>query len=51
MNNEQLQREKNYRISLSIAKAMLLNGVITEKEFKQINRLLVSRYKPLIGGL
>ncbi len=51
MNHEQFQREKNYRMSLSIAKAMLTNGVITEKEFKRIDMLLVNRYKPVIGGI
>jgi hypothetical protein len=49
--HDQFKREKNYRIYLSIAKAMLADGVITEKEFKRIDMLLVNRYKPVIGGI
>jgi len=49
--HDQFQREKNYRVSLSITKAMLANGVITEQEYRKIDRLLITRYKPVIGAL
>ena len=51
MNHDQFQREKNYRVSLSITKSMLANGVITEQEYRKIDKLLVTKYKPVIGGL
>lgn len=51
MTNEQFEREKNYRVSLSIAKAMLMKGIITEKDLKEIDLMLIDKYKPLIGSL
>jgi len=51
LTHEQFQREKNYRVSLSITKAMLSKGVITEKDYMKIDRLLITRYKPVIGAL
>lgn len=51
MTHDQFQREKNYRMSISIAKSMLSNGVITEQDYRKIDRLLIIRYKPVIGAL
>lgn len=51
MKKEQFEREKNYRVSIAIAKSMLSKKIISEHEFKRIDAMLISKYKPVFGGL
>lgn len=51
MNQEQFNSERNYRVSVAIAKAMFLRKLITEQEYKKINKMLIKKYNPVIGGL
>ena len=51
MNQEQFKREKNYRVSLAIARDMLLRKLITEQEYSKIDKILVTKYKPVFGRL
>lgn len=51
MTNEQFEREKDYRVALSIAKAMLARGLINERDYTKINASLIAKYRPVFGGL
>jgi len=51
MTKEQFEREKNYRISIAIAKTMLSRRIINEKEYSKIDKMLVAKYNPVFGGL
>lgn len=51
MTKEQFECEKNYRVSLSIAKSMLSKNLITDHEYIKINKILITKYKPVLGGL
>lgn len=51
MTQEQFEREKNYRVSLAIAKAMLSKKLITQHEYSKIDAMLIVKYKPVIGSL
>lgn len=51
MSQEQFKRERNYRASLAIAKAMLSRKLITEHEYSKIDKLLITKYNPVFGGL
>jgi len=51
MTEEQYEREKNYKTSRAIVKAMLDKGLVTEKEYKKIDTKLVGRYRPLFGSI
>lgn len=51
MTKEQFEGKKNYRVSIVIAKAMLERKIINEKDYIKINTMLISKYKPVIGGL
>jgi hypothetical protein len=51
MTRAQFEREKNYRVSLAIAKNMLEKGLINRKEFNKVDSMLVTKYQPVIGGL
>ena len=51
MNDECFKDEIQYQASLSIAKAMLLKGLISEEEFDEITEFLLKKYAPLLGAL
>lgn len=51
MSQEQFESEKNYRVALYIAKSMLLKGLINEREYCQIDTILIAKYQPIIGNL
>ncbi|MFZ5988069.1 MAG: SHOCT domain-containing protein [Bacillota bacterium] len=51
MTQEQFEREKNYRVSVAIAKTMLSNRLISEHEYSKIERMLRVKYTPVFGGL
>ena len=51
MNQEQFKREKNYRVSLAITKTMLSRKLITDQEYSKIDKILITKYKPVFGGL
>lgn len=49
MSAEQFQREKLYQATMSIAKSIRNNGLVTEDEYDTINRLMLEKYRPLLG--
>lgn len=51
MTYEQFEREKNYRVSLAIAKTMLAKGIINEQDYEKIDTILLDKYRPLLGCL
>lgn len=51
MDKEQFRAERLYQLSLSVAKSMLEKGVISEKEFSEIDTILLKKYKPTLGTL
>ena len=51
MTKAQFESEKSYRLALTIAKSMLNNNLISERDFRKIDSMLISKYQPIIGGL
>lgn len=51
MTNEQFERERRYRVAISVAVGMLKQGLISEDEYGIINERMIEKYKPLFGGL
>ena len=51
MESEQFQCEKLYQGSLSIAKAMLKNGLISCEEYAKVEDYLLKKYRPTFGTL
>lgn len=51
MSKEQFEREKNYRVSLAIAKSMLKKEIITDEDYSIIDIMLKAKYRPIIGSL
>lgn len=51
MDKEQFRAERLYQMSISVAKSMLEKGVISEKEFSEIDTILLKKYRPPLGTL
>ena len=51
MTKEQFDREKRYGAAISVAKAMLSKGLVTEEEYRKIDTILLGKYCPIIGSL
>ncbi len=51
MTNEQLYREKQYLLAVSIAKSMLSKGIINESDFRAIDTKLMEKFHPIREGL
>ena len=51
MTNEQFERERRYRVAVSIAVSMLKQSLISEDEYQIINETMIEKYKPFFGGL
>lgn len=49
MNNNQFERQKNYSISLEILFSLKENNLITDAEFKEAEKLLNEKFKPIIS--
>ena len=48
---EEFRNEKLYQMCLSVAKEMLRKQVISEKEYAEIDTILLQKYKPSLSGL
>jgi len=51
MTDDQFRAEKLYQVSLSLAQSMLEKGLVTADEFTIIDRILLEKYRPLLGTL
>ena len=51
MTNEQFECERRYRVAISVAAAMLKQGLVTEDEYHMINDRMIEKYRPFFGGL
>lgn len=51
MDKEQFRAERLYLMSLSVAKSMLRQGVISKEEFAEIDTILLKKYQPTLGTL
>lgn len=51
MSKEQMKQEKLYQITMSIAKKMLDDGLITKEEYTIIDTKMQEKYQPTFGTL
>ena len=51
VDKEQFKAERLYLMSLSVAKSMLQKGVISEKEYREMDAILLVGYRPILGTL
>lgn len=51
MGKEEIQNEKMYQISISIAKSMFSQGVISQESYCILQDKLLEKYRPILGTL
>lgn len=51
MTNEQFQREKMYLATMTIARNLLKQGIISEDEYAEIDTKFTNKYRPSLGTL
>ena len=51
MNKEQMAREKMYQTTMSIARKMLKNDLISKEEYAVIDTKMQKKYRPILGTL
>ncbi len=51
MSREEFQNEKLYQTTMYIARKMFNEGLITEKEYCQIDTIFSEKYHPTLGTL
>lgn len=51
MTEIQFQAEKRYQVAISMAKALLEKGLLTEEEYAVIDTKLLENFQPALGTL
>jgi hypothetical protein len=51
VSEQEFRTELHYRMSLSVAKAMRREGLISDAELLKIDAFLLEKYQPLLGTL
>lgn len=51
MTKEQFERETRYGAAMALAREMLKEGIISEKEYRKIDTIFQRKYRPIIGAL
>lgn len=51
MNKDDFLKEKLYQTTMSVARKMLSEGIISEKEYCDIDTIFTKKYNPIIGTL
>lgn len=51
MTKKDFKNEKLYQTTMSVAKKMLSEGLITEEEYRQIDTIFIGKYRPVFGTL
>jgi hypothetical protein len=51
MDKKQFEKEKQYRIAISIVKLMLKKGIISIEEYEQIDVMLIEKFGSILSGL
>lgn len=51
MSKEELRNEKLYQTTMHIAQKMLRDGIISEKEYRRVDKMFIEKYHPILGTL
>jgi len=51
MSDKEFKNEMLYQTTMSVARSMLSEGLITEEEYCQIDTIFSEKYRPVIGTL
>lgn len=51
MSEKQMHSELLYQATMSIARRMLEEGLVSEEEYRQIDTIFLKKYRPVFGVL
>jgi len=51
MRKEEFRNEKLYQTTMSIARKMLKEGIVSEEEYRRIDTIFLEKYRPVFGTL
>lgn len=51
MTRDDFRKEKLYQATMSMARKMLVEGLISEEEYHQIDTIFIAKYRPVFGAL
>ena len=51
MNKTDFKNEKLYQTTMCLARKLFLEGIISDKEYRQIDTIFLDKYKPIFGTL
>ena len=51
MSKNDFKKEKIYQTTMNIARKMLSEGIISEKEYCEIDTIFIEKYKPIFGNI
>ena len=51
MTKEQFDREMTYGVLASIARKMLMQGLLSERDYRKMDTIFKEKYQPIIGSL
>ena len=49
--NKEWNNEFQYQITMSLVRRLKENGTISDNEYKQIDTIMLEKYKPILGTL
>jgi hypothetical protein len=51
MTDKEFDREMNYQITMSLVRHLKNSGIISDIEYNEIDKIMLKKYKPIIGTL
>ena len=51
MSEDQFRNEKLYQTTMSLARSMLENGVISKEDYHEFDTIMLEKYQPIFGTL
>lgn len=51
VSSSEFNSEMNYRITMSYVRQLRKNGTITEEEYREIDKIMLKKYRPVLGTL
>ncbi|MGF7146281.1 hypothetical protein HNQ56_004748 [Anaerotaenia torta] len=51
MSEDQFRNEKLYQTTMSVARSMLENGMISEEDYHEFDTIMLKKYRPIFGTL
>lgn len=49
--NKEWNNEFQYQLTMSLVRRLKENGTISDNEYKQIDTIMLEKYKPILGTL